>query len=117
MDITANIDKTQENPFFLPYNTPHDTVPFDRIKTEHYEEAFMEGIRRDDEAIDKLINDPEEPTFENTLTRVDLSKGEHYYDLLDRDMPCSPSAGSERTAARACWLLRSAGAACPCPRH
>ena len=84
MDITANIDKTQENPFFLPYNTPHDTVPFDRIKTEHYEEAFMEGIRRDDEAIDKLINDPEEPTFENTLTRVDLSKGEHYYDLLDR---------------------------------
>ena len=44
----------------------------------------MEGIRRDDEAIDKLINDPEEPTFENTLTRVDLSKGEHYYDLLDR---------------------------------
>ena len=84
MDITANIDKTQENPFFLPYNTPHDTVPFDRIKTEHYEEAFMEGIRRDDEAIEKLINDPEEPTFENTLTRVDLSKGEHYYDLLDR---------------------------------
>ena len=72
MDITANIDKTQETPFFLPYNTPHDTVPFDRIKTEHYEEAFMEGIRRDDEAIDKLINDPEEPTFENTLTRVDL---------------------------------------------
>lgn len=84
MGITANIDRTQENPFFLPYNTPHDTVPFDRIKTEHYEEAFMEGIRRDDEAIDKLINDPEEPTFENTLTRVDLSKGEHYYDLLDR---------------------------------
>ncbi len=72
------------NPFFTDYNTPHDTVPFDRIGTADYEEAFMEGIRRDDEAIDKLVNDPETPTFENTLARVDLSHGEHYYDLLDR---------------------------------
>ncbi|SES62546.1 M3 family metallopeptidase [Prevotella sp. kh1p2] len=72
------------NPFFTDYHTPHDTVPFDRIGTADYEEAFMEGIRRDDEAIDKLVNDPETPTFENTLTRVDLSHGEHYYDLLDR---------------------------------
>ena len=44
----------------------------------------MEGIRRDDEEIDKIINDPEPPTFDNTLARVDLTKGEHYYDLLDR---------------------------------
>ena len=44
----------------------------------------MEGIRRDDEEIDKLINDPATPTFENTIARVDLEKGEHYYDLLDR---------------------------------
>lgn len=35
------------NPFFEPYGTPHDTVPFDRIRLEDYEEAFMEGIRRD----------------------------------------------------------------------
>ena len=74
--------ENRENPFFVPYHTPHDTVPFNRILLEDYEPAFMEGIRRDDEAIDKLINDPEEPTFENTLTRVDLSKGEHYYDLI-----------------------------------
>ena len=44
----------------------------------------MEGIRRDNEEIDKIINDPEPPTFDNTLARVDLTKGEHYYDLLDR---------------------------------
>ncbi len=84
MNTTANTEKELKNPFFIPYNTPHDTIPFDKIKTEHYEEAFMEGIRRDDEAIEKLVNDPDEPTFENTITRVDTSKGEHYYDLLDR---------------------------------
>lgn len=76
--------ENRENPFFVSYNTPHDTVPFNRIKTSDYEEAFMEGIRRDNEEIDKIINDPEPPTFDNTLVRVDLTKGEHYYDLLDR---------------------------------
>ena len=78
-----NIEK-RINPFFEPYETPHDTVPFTRIRLEDYEEAFMEGIRRDDEATDKLVNDPAEPTFENTIARVDTDKGEHYYDLLSR---------------------------------
>lgn len=72
------------NPFFEPYNTPHDTVPFDRIEISDYEEAFLEGIRRDDEEIDKITNDEAEPTFENTIIRVDNENGAHYYDLLDR---------------------------------
>lgn len=82
--LQENKTENRINPFFLPYNTPHDTVPFDHIKLEDYEEAFMEGIRRDDEATDKIVNDPAEPTFENTLARVDTEKGEHYYDLLSR---------------------------------
>ena len=82
--LQENKTENRINPFFAPYNTPHDTVPFDRIRLEDYEEAFMEGIRRDDEATDKIVNDPEEPTFENTLARVDTEKGEHYYDLLNR---------------------------------
>lgn len=67
-----------------PYGTPHDTIPFHKIRFEDYEEAFMEGIRRDNEEIDKIVNNPEEPTFENTVTVEDLSNGPHYYDLLDR---------------------------------
>jgi peptidyl-dipeptidase Dcp len=66
------------------YGTPHDTIPFHKIKFEDYEEAFMEGIRRDNEEIDKIINNPEKPTFENTISVEDLSNGPHYYDLLDR---------------------------------
>ena len=27
------------NPFLEPYKTPHDTVPFDRIRLEDYEEV------------------------------------------------------------------------------
>ena len=59
-----------QNPFLVPYNTPHDTVPFDKIRLEDYEEAFMEGIRRDNEQIDKIINNPEKPTFDNTIVTI-----------------------------------------------
>lgn len=69
------------NPFFEKYKTPHQTPPFDLIKMEHYEEAFMEGIRRDNEHIDKLINNPEPPTFDNTI--IDTEDNDGYYDLLD----------------------------------
>ena len=73
------------NPFFGKYNTPHDTAPFNRIRLEDYEEAFMEGIRRDNEQIDKIVNNPEKPTFDNTIINVDDEKdGENYYDLLSR---------------------------------
>ena len=82
--LQENKTENRINPFFFFFYTPHDTVPFDRIKLEDYEEAFMEGIRRDNEATDKIVNDPAEPTFENTLARVDTEKGEHYYDLLSR---------------------------------
>ena len=78
-DLTA---EKRVNPFFQPYNTPHDTVPFDRIRLEDFEEAFMEGIRRDNEQIEKTINNPEKPTFDNTIINTEEDEG--YYDLLSR---------------------------------
>ena len=78
-------DQVRQNPFFLPYGTPHETAPFDRIRLEDYEEAMLEGIRRDDEQIEKIINNPEKPTFDNTIISVDDEKdGAGYYDLLSR---------------------------------
>lgn len=85
--MTDNISGKKErvNSFFLPYDTPHNTVPFDRITLADYEEAMMEGIRREDEQIEKIINNPDEPTFENTIIPEDEVKGrKYYYDLLSR---------------------------------
>ena len=85
--MTDNITGKKErvNPFFLPYDTPHNTAPFDRITLADYEEAMMEGIRREDEQIEKIINNPDEPTFENTIIPEGEVKGrKHYYDLLSR---------------------------------
>ncbi len=73
------------NPFFLPYGTPHETAPFDKITIDDYEEAIIEGIRRDNEQIEKMLNNPEEPTFYNTIVHEDEDEQcKHYYDLLDR---------------------------------
>ena len=81
-----NVEKeTHRNPFLESYNTLHDTVPFNKITLADYEEGIMEGIRRENEEIEKTINNPEEPTFDNTLAREDEVEGrKHYYDLLDR---------------------------------
>ena len=72
----------RHNPFFSKYTTIHEVPPFDQIKLEDYEEAFMEGIRRDDEHIDKIINNPEPPTFDNTIIEEDDEN--EYYALLDK---------------------------------
>ena len=67
------------NPFFGTYNTPHGTVPFDQIKLEHYEPAIVEGIAQQKAEIDSIVNNPEAPTFANTIEPYELSG-----DLLER---------------------------------
>lgn len=75
----------ENNPLLNPYNTPHDTAPFGKISIQDFEEAMLEGIRRDNEEIDLVVNNPEEPTFDNTIIRKDSDKERsHYYGLLDR---------------------------------
>ena len=61
------------NPFFSNYNTPHGTVPFDQIKLEHYEPAIVEGMARQKAEIDTIINNPDEPTFANTIEPYEWS--------------------------------------------
>ncbi len=61
------------NPFFSPYKTPLNTPPFNLIKTEHFLPAIKEGIRQQQVEIDALVNNPEVPTFANTLRALDAS--------------------------------------------
>ena len=72
------------NPFFEKYTTPHETAPFDKIKLEHFEPAFMEGMKRDKEEIELIINNPDEPTFDNTIIATQLADKEDYFSLSDK---------------------------------
>lgn len=62
-----------QNPFFEVSNTPHGTAPFDKIKTEHYEPAILEGIRQQTAIVDAIVQNPELPTFANTIETYEKS--------------------------------------------
>lgn len=61
------------------FNTKHNTAPFSQIKIEDYVPAFQEGIALAKAEIDAIVNNPEAPTFENTIVAMDFSG-----DVLDR---------------------------------
>ncbi len=73
---------TAQNPFFEASNTPHGTAPFDKIKTVHYEPAILEGMRQQAAAIEAIIQNPEAPTFANTVEAYEKSD-----ELLGRVLP------------------------------
>ncbi len=62
-----------DNPFFSEYTTPFQTPPFDKIKIEHYLPAFEEGIKIKRAELDAIINNPDKPTFENTIEAIEKS--------------------------------------------
>ena len=62
-----------QNPFLTAYNTPHETTPFHLIKTEHFEPAILAGIKEQNREIDEIINNPETPTFSNTIAALERS--------------------------------------------
>ncbi|EJL66655.1 M3 family metallopeptidase [Flavobacterium sp. CF136] len=61
------------------FNTKHNTAPFSQIKIEDYISAFQEGITLAKAEIDAIVNNPDAPTFENTVVAMDFSG-----DILDR---------------------------------
>lgn len=65
--------KDADNPFFSEFNTPNGVPPFDKIKAEHYLPAFEEGMKRHNAEIDSIVNNPDAPTFENTIVALDES--------------------------------------------
>lgn len=60
------------NPLLLDqFNTPFEAIPFNLIKTEHYEPAFKEGIKLAENDIQLIIDNKDEPTFKNTIEALD----------------------------------------------
>ena len=59
------------NPFFQEWNTPHEVPPFLDIKDEHYMPAYEQGMKENLEEIDAIVNNPEAPTFANTIEELE----------------------------------------------
>ena len=61
------------NPFFSKYKTPFETPPFNKIKTEHYEPAFDEGIKQLAQEVETIAGNPQPATFKNTIEALEYS--------------------------------------------
>ena len=61
------------NPLLEQPNTPYGVPAFDKVKNEHYLPAFEEAIRQNKVEIEAIVNNPDEPTFQNTIVALDRS--------------------------------------------
>lgn len=80
-----------KNPLLSGSETPYGVPAFDQIQNKHYLPAFEEAIRQTEAEIDAIVNNPEAPTFQNTVAALDrsgalLSKVEGaFFNVLDAD--------------------------------
>ena len=62
-----------DNPFFTEWTTPFGVAPFDQISEEHYLPAFEKAIAENRVEVEAIAQNPEPPTFDNTLGALDSS--------------------------------------------
>jgi peptidyl-dipeptidase Dcp len=55
----------------IEFNTPLQSVPFDKIETAHYKPAFKEAIREARSGIEQLANASGKATFQNTIEALE----------------------------------------------
>ena len=81
-NIFTSIAQTSQNtmnPFFENYKTPFNVPPFQKITNAHFKPAILEGVKKHDEQIATISNNPAAPTFQNTVVAMENSG-----DLLQR---------------------------------
>jgi peptidyl-dipeptidase Dcp len=65
--------KGQANPLLQPFPGIHQTAPFHSVKIEHYLPAFEATIEEAKAEVQKIIDNPAAPDFENTILALDLA--------------------------------------------
>ncbi len=76
-DTTPSQISGHENPLLADWETDFGVPPFDLTQNEHYEPAFLEAMELHKAEIQAIVDNPEAPTFENTIVALEES-GELY---------------------------------------
>ncbi|MFZ0685960.1 MAG: peptidyl-dipeptidase Dcp [Terriglobales bacterium] len=61
------------NPFYSPSTLPFHAPPFDRIKDEDFQPAIEAGMAQQEAEILSIANNPDAPTFDNTIVAMEKS--------------------------------------------
>ena len=67
------VSHDSENPFFSVYNMPFKTPPFNKIENDHYLPAFEESIKQHAAEVQEITDNPQDPTFNNTIVALEKS--------------------------------------------
>jgi peptidyl-dipeptidase Dcp len=70
---TTVLPQTHTNPLLRPWETPHQTPPFDEIRPEHFLPAFEQAFTDHVAEITAITHDPTTPDFDNTITALERS--------------------------------------------
>lgn len=62
-----------QNPLLVNFNTKHRSAPFNEIREEHFLPAFQELIKISEKEIDDIVENDEEPSFENVIEALAYS--------------------------------------------
>lgn len=75
--ISCQTNKTvrmeTNNPFFEKYDTPFNVPDFGQIKNAHFMPAFEKGIEEHTKEIEAIVDNTEEPSFDNTVVALEES--------------------------------------------
>jgi peptidyl-dipeptidase Dcp len=71
--MAADVAFGPSNPFFAPSNLPFHAPPFDKIHDSDYQPAIEAGMAEQIKEIRAIADNPEQPTFENTLVAMEKS--------------------------------------------
>lgn len=71
--MTSALNAQRVNPLLQESTLPYKAVPFDKITVADYKEAIEEGIKRQNQAIEAIVNQRSMPTFENTIVALERS--------------------------------------------
>ena len=91
-------NQEQSNPLLGTFNTPHNIAPFQEITIDNYRKGMLLGMEEQKKEIEAIINNTEEPTFENTIIALDEC-GKLLSKVRGTFSPLSSSNSTEETRA------------------
>ena len=69
--VACGCGSEKSNPLLSEFNTPYGIAPFEQITIEHFREGMLRGMEEHKTEIEAIVNNPEAPTFENTIVALD----------------------------------------------
>ncbi|MBO4561675.1 MAG: M3 family metallopeptidase [Bacteroidaceae bacterium] len=81
----------QNNPLLTESKLPFGAPQFDKIENKHYLPAFEQAIKEGKQEIDAIVNNPDAPTFQNTIEALEYAGaainrvGSIFYNILEAD--------------------------------